>query len=134
MNSISPEAYISVLFAEARSTVTISERAAARFIRTAYAAGVVLSDTGFRGELRSPKVESKKQIQDLIAFCNNRPDLRFTKADHLALPTFTNASDGKPIVSGSLHGYALETLFARQCGWYGTFAAVKELYLNKNEV
>ncbi|OQD65529.1 hypothetical protein PENPOL_c006G10737 [Penicillium polonicum] len=55
VNSISPEAYISVLFDEARSTVTISERAAARFIRTAYTAGVVLSDTGFRGELRSPK-------------------------------------------------------------------------------
>ncbi|CAI7648453.1 unnamed protein product [Penicillium glandicola] len=133
VDSISPEAYISVLFDEARSTVTVSERAAARFIRKARAAGVVLSDTGFRGELHSPKVQSKKRIQDLVAFCNDRPDLRFAEADHLALTTFTNAGDGKPIASGSLHEHALETLFARQCDWYGTFAAVKDVYLNENE-
>jgi acyl transferase domain-containing protein/thioester reductase-like protein/acyl carrier protein len=132
-DSISPEAYFSVLFDEARSTVTVSERAAARFIRKARAAGVVLSDTGFRGELHSPKVQSKKLVQDLVAFCDHRPDLRFAEADRLALTTFTNAGDGKPLASGSLHGHALETLFARQCDWYGTFSAVKEAYLNNSE-
>lgn len=132
VDSISPEAYISLLFDEARSTITISERAAARFIRKARAAGVVLSDTGFRGELHSPKAQSKEQIQELIAFCNDRHDLQFSKMHNLALTTFTNAGDGKPLAFGdsSLHEHALETLFARQCDWYGTFAAVKTAYLN----
>ncbi|KAI1778853.1 putative polyketide synthase [Hypoxylon cercidicola] len=135
VDGISPEAYISLLFDEARATVTVSERAAARLIRKLRAAGIVLSDTGFRGELHSPKAQSKKQIQDLVAFCNDRPDLQFSKVDHLALTTFSNIGDGKPLVSGdgSLHGHALETLFARQCDWYGTFAAVKSAYLNGSE-
>ncbi|KAF3480536.1 polyketide synthase [Arthroderma uncinatum] len=135
VDSISPDAYISLLFDEARATVTVSERAAARFTRKARTAGVVLSDTSFRGELHSPKVQSKKQIQDLVAFCNNRHDLQFAEADHLALTTFTNAGDGKPIASGggSLHAHALETLFVRQCDWYGTFAALKARYLNDGE-
>ncbi|RHZ46593.1 uncharacterized protein CDV56_104489 [Aspergillus thermomutatus] len=135
VDSISPEAYISVLFDEARATVTVSERAAARLVRKARAAGVVLSDTGFRGELHSPKAQSKKRIQDLVAFCNERDDLQFAKAEHLALTTFTNAGDGRPLASGdgSLHAHALETLFARQCDWYGTFAAVKAAYLNGSE-
>lgn len=133
VDGISPEAYISLLFDEARATVTVSERAAARLIRKLRTAGVVLSDTGFRGELHSPN--PKKQIQDLVAFCNDRHDLRFASEDHLALTTFTNAGDGKPLASGdgSLHGHALETLFARQCDWYGTFAAVKTAYLNGSE-
>ena len=135
VDSMSPEAFISVLFDEMRSTVTVSERAAARFIRKARASGIILSDTGFRGELHSPKVQSKKQVRDLIAFCNDRDDLLFPTADRLALTTFTNAGDGKPLVfgDGSLHEHALETLFARQCNWYGTFGAVKAAYLNGNE-
>ncbi|EER25597.1 polyketide synthase, putative [Coccidioides posadasii C735 delta SOWgp] len=136
VDSISPEAYISLLFDEARATVTVTKRAAARFVRKARAAGVVLSDTGFRGELHSPKAQSKEQIQDLVAFCDDRHDLQFAKTDHLALTTFTNAGDGRPLapgVDGSLHGHALETLFARQCDWYGTFAAVKAAYLNDSE-
>lgn len=135
IESISPEAYISVLFDEARATVTVSERAAARLMRKARAAGVVLSDTGFRGELHSPKVQAKEKVQDLIAFCNKRHDLQFAETDHLPLTTFTNAGDGKPLASGdgSLQGHALETLFARQCDWYGTFKAVKAAYLNGSE-
>lgn len=133
VDSISPEGYISVLFDEARSTVTVSERAAARFIRKARAAGIVLSDTGFRGELHSPKDQSKEKIQEIIAFCNNQSDLRFAEASHLALTTFTNAGDGKPVKSGPLHEHALETLFARQCNWYNTFSAIKDAYLNDSE-
>ncbi|KAL4786917.1 hypothetical protein BJX76DRAFT_354730 [Aspergillus varians] len=135
VDSLSPEGYISVLFDEARATVTVSERAAARFIRKARAAGVVLSDTGFRGEIHSPKAQSKQQIEDIISFCNGRKDLQLAEPDHLALPTFTNAGDGKPVASGdgSLHGHALETLFARQANWYGTFGAVKTVYLNGTE-
>ncbi|KAL5356303.1 hypothetical protein BJX96DRAFT_171486 [Aspergillus floccosus] len=135
IENLSGEAYISVLFDEARATVTVSERAAARFIRKARAVGIVLSDTGFRGELHSPKPQSKKKIQDLVAFCNGRQDLCFPQTDHLALTTFTNAGDGKPLApgDGSLHEHALETLFARQCSWYNTFASVKTGYLNGGE-
>ncbi|KAI2613435.1 putative polyketide synthase [Hypoxylon sp. NC1633] len=135
VEGLSPEAYISLLFDEARATVTVSERAAARLIRKLRPAGIILSDTGFRGELHSPHAQSKKQIQDLVAFCNDRPNLRFAKADRLASTTFTNAGDGKPLASGddSLHGHALETLFARQCDWYGTFSAVKGAYLIGSE-
>ncbi|KAL9115226.1 MAG: hypothetical protein Q9227_001020 [Pyrenula ochraceoflavens] len=135
VDSISPEAYISLLFDEARATVTVSERAAAKLIRKLRAAGVVQNDTGFRGELHSPKDQSKKQIQDLIAFCNDKDGLRFPGADRLALTTFTNAGDGKPLASGdcSLHEHALDTLFARQCNWYGTFAAVKAAYINSSD-
>ncbi|KAL4895336.1 hypothetical protein BDV59DRAFT_173720 [Aspergillus ambiguus] len=135
IESMSAEAYFSVLFDEARATVTVSERAAARFIRKARAAGIVLSDTGFRGELHSPKPQSKKKIQELIAFCNGRQGLCFPQTDHLASTTFTNAGDGKPLGpgDGSLHEHALETLFVRQCNWYDTFASVKSGYLSGRE-
>lgn len=135
INSMFSEAYISVLFDEARATVTVSERAAARFTRKARAAAAVLSDTGFRGELHSPKPQSKKRIQSLVDFCNGRHDLRFPRTDHLALTTFTNAGDGKPLAhgDGSLHEHALETLFARQCDWYGTFTSLKTVYLDGTE-
>lgn len=51
------------------------------------------------------------------------------------LTTFTNSGDGKPLASGdgSLHGNALETLFARKCDWYGTFTALKTAYLSGSE-
>ncbi|TQW01695.1 polyketide synthase [Cordyceps javanica] len=135
LDSISPEAYISVLLDEARATVTVSERAAARFVRKARAAGIVLSDTGFRGEIHSPKPQSKEMIQKLIAFCNSSKGLRFADADKLARSTFTNAGDGVPISSShfTLQAHALETLFARQCNWYDTFARIKSTYLHGNE-
>ncbi|KAM5454315.1 Type I Iterative PKS [Microsporum audouinii] len=135
VGDISPDAYISLLFDEARATVTVSERAAARLVRKARAAGIVLSDTGFQGELHSPNGNYKKEIQHLIVFCNKRQDFQFAKVNRLALMTFTNAGNGKPLEPGdnTLHSHALETLFARQCDWYGTFSAIKSAYLDSSE-
>lgn len=135
VDGLSPDAYVSLLFDEARATVTVSERAASKLVRKARAAGIVLSDTGFRGELHSPKATAKAQIKELVAFCDGKKDLQFGEVDRLALTTFTNAGDGKPLEAGegSLHSHALETLFARQCDWYGTFGAVKTAYLAESE-
>ncbi|PGH13811.1 hypothetical protein AJ79_03379 [Helicocarpus griseus UAMH5409] len=62
------------------------------------------------------------------------PNLQFPDAAHLALPTYTNAGNGKPIPpdAGPMHAIAMRAVFTQQCNWYSTFAAVKESQLDRS--
>lgn len=133
VDGLYPEAYISVLYDEARATVTTSERAAAKLLRRLRAAGITTAEVGFRGDIHSPRPESRDNVEALIAFCNEDPGLQFPDASSLALPSYTNAGDGKPITPGAgpMHEIALRTVFSKQCDWYGTSAAVKAAHLDR---
>lgn len=136
VDGLYPEAYISVLYDEARATITTSERAAAKLLRQLRAAGITTAEVGVRGDIHSPRPESRDHVEALIAFCNGDPDLQFPDASSLALPSYTNAGDGEPIAAGAglMHEIALRTVFSRQCDWYGTSAAVvKAAHLDQNK-
>ncbi|KAF4454629.1 Conidial yellow pigment biosynthesis polyketide synthase [Fusarium austroafricanum] len=134
VDSLYPEAYISVLYDEARATVTTSERGAAKLLRQLRAAGITTAEVGFKGDIHSPRPESRENVEALIAFCNKNDHLRLPDSSSLAMPTYTNAGDGKPITSGagSMHEIALRTVFSKQCDWYGSSAAVKTTHLDGN--
>ncbi|KAK2728137.1 beta-ketoacyl synthase domain-containing protein [Colletotrichum kahawae] len=120
----------------ARATITTSERAAAKLLRQLRAAGITTAEVGVRGDIHSPRPESRDHVEALIAFCNEDPDLQFPDASSLALPSYTNAGDGEPIAAGAglMHEIALRTFFSRQCDWYGTSAAVvKAAHLDQNK-
>ncbi|KUI71338.1 Conidial yellow pigment biosynthesis polyketide synthase [Cytospora mali] len=130
-----PEAYISVLYDEARATVTTSERAASRLLRKLRKGGITTAEVGFHGDIHSPKPETKTKVSEVIAFCNTTPDLQLPDSANLAMPTFTNAGDGKSIGpgAGAMHEITLRTVFVQQCDWYGTFSAVKSARLDSDE-
>ncbi|WYZ36247.1 hypothetical protein EsH8_XI_000130 [Colletotrichum jinshuiense] len=136
VDGLYPEAYISVLYDEARATITTSERAAAKLLRQLRAAGITTAEVGVRGDIHSPRPESRDHVEALIAFCNEDPYLQFPDASSLTLPSYTNAGDGEPIAAeaGLMHEIALRTVFSKQCDWYGTSAAVvKAAHLHQNK-
>lgn len=132
ISSLWPEAYVSVLYDEARATVTTSERAAPRLLRQMRAAGLTTAEVGFRGDIHSPKPDTKAKAEALLSFCSATPGLQLPDAAHLALPTYTNVGDGKPVDPGAgpMQEIALRTVFMQQCNWYGTFASVKAARLD----
>ncbi|KAJ6443691.1 Conidial yellow pigment biosynthesis polyketide synthase [Purpureocillium lavendulum] len=134
INGMFPEAYVSVLYDEARATVSTSERAASRLVRQLRAAGITVAEVGFRGDIHSLKPETTVMTDALFAFCNATPDLRLPGATRLVLPSYTNEGDGKPLAAdaGPLHEIVLRAVFAQRCDWYGTFTAVKASCLDAN--
>ncbi|KAF2139474.1 uncharacterized protein K452DRAFT_275807 [Aplosporella prunicola CBS 121167] len=132
VKGLAPEAYMSVLYDEARATITTSERAAARLLRQLRAAGITTAEVGFRGDIHNPASQTKAEVDALIAFCNDNPDLQFPDAASLALPTYTNVGHGQPVAStaGSMHEIAYRTVFEHRCDWFNTFASVKAARLD----
>ncbi|KAG8157504.1 hypothetical protein KVR01_012546 [Diaporthe batatas] len=132
VDSLSPEAYISVLYDEARATVTTSQRAASRLLRNLRKAGITTAEVGFHGDIHSPKPQTRSQVEQIVAFCNNTPGLQLPDSADLAIPSFTNAGDGKRIglKDGPMHEIVMRTVFLQQCDWYGTFLAVKTALLD----
>jgi acyl transferase domain-containing protein/thioester reductase-like protein/acyl carrier protein/SAM-dependent methyltransferase len=132
VDDLFPEAYISVFYDDARGTVTTTERAAPRLVRRLRAAGVTTAEVGLRGNIHSPKPDTKEKTEAFLRFLSSTPGLQLPDASHLALPTYTNAGDGKPVGAdaGPMHEVALSTVFMQQCNWYGTFASVKTALLD----
>ncbi|CAM1507798.1 Fc.00g046460.m01.CDS01 [Cosmosporella sp. VM-42] len=135
VDGLFPEAYVSVLYDEARETVTTSQRAAPRLLRQLHKAGITTAEVGFHGEIHSPKPEARAITDSVIAFCNDVPGLQFPDAARLVLPSYTNAGDGTPITpgAGSMHEIAVRAVFTEQCRWYSAFSGVKTSRLDDNE-
>ncbi|KAJ0115250.1 Conidial yellow pigment biosynthesis polyketide synthase [Diaporthe amygdali] len=132
VDGLFPEAYISVLYDEARATVTTSQRAASRLLRNLRKVGITTAEVGFHGDIHSPKPETKTQMDRIVAFCNKTPGLQLPDSADLAMPTFTNAGDGEPIGpgNGAMHEITMRAVFVQQCDWYGTFLAVEAARLD----
>jgi len=131
VDDLFPQAYISVLYDEARATVSTSERTAPQLIEQLRAAKVTAAEVGLKGHFHSPNAETSRNTEALIELCDSNPELRFPSALDLALPTYTNTGYGVPIAcdAGSMHEIALRAIIVQQCNWYGTFAAIQAAQL-----
>ncbi|KAI1098222.1 hypothetical protein F4804DRAFT_350683 [Jackrogersella minutella] len=127
VDSLFPDAYVSVLYDEARATVTTSERTAPLLLQRLRAAGITAAEVGLKGHFHNPNEETSHSTEALIELCDSLPGLQFPNTAHLALPSYTNTASGEPIDSraGSMHNIALRAILIQQCNWYGTFSAVQ---------
>ncbi|GAM82792.1 Beta-ketoacyl synthase [Dothideomycetidae sp. 11243] len=122
VSSMSPAAYVSVLFDESRATITTSERLAPKLIRQLRAAGVTAIPLAFKGQLHLPGDERRRYTEAVIDICHSMPELQFPDAAQLALPTYLDHPEGKP-VSGEevdLTGMVLRSILADQLNWTST--------------
>lgn len=127
VSSLSPDAYVSVLFDEARATVSTSERVAPTLVRRLRAAGVTAVPLPFKGHMHTPGVERKRQTEALIELCRVGPNsagLQFPAAAQLALPTFSNSADGSHVSPDEtdLTGMLLRAILTQQFNWAGTMS------------
>ncbi|KAI8949449.1 putative polyketide synthase [Xylaria longipes] len=131
--STSPDAYVSVLFDESRATVTTSERLAPKLIRQLRAAGVTTIPLAFKGQLHTPGAERERHTNALIEICHAMPELQFPDAAGLALPTYLDHPEGKPVSAEEvdLIGMVLRSILANQLSWSST---VSRLVANGEDV
>ncbi|KAI0424072.1 putative polyketide synthase [Xylaria sp. FL1042] len=124
--SMSPDAYVSVLFDESRATVTTSERLAPKLIRQLRAAGVTTIPLAFKGQLHTPGAERERHTNALIEICHAMPELQFPDATGLALPTYLDHPEGKPVSAEEvdLIGMVLRSILATQLSWSSTVSRI----------
>ena len=122
VSSLSPDAYVSVLFDESRATVTTSERLAPKLVRQLRAAGVTAIPLAFKGKLHTPGAERERHTNALIEICHAMPELQFPDAARLALPTYIDHPEGKPVSAEEvdLIGMVLRSILANQLNWSST--------------
>ncbi|MCJ1379061.1 hypothetical protein MMC17_002161 [Xylographa soralifera] len=133
VSSLSPDAYVSVLFDESRATVTTSERLAPKLVRQLRAAGVTAIPLAFKGQLHTPGAERERHTNALIEICHAMPELQFPDAAGLALPTYIDHPEGKPVSAEEvdLIGMVLRSILANQLNWSST---VSKLAANSEDV
>lgn len=126
VSSLFPEAYVSVLFDKARTTVTTSERTAPSLVRQLRAAGLTVAEIGISGHIHAPGPEREYHTKAIVKICRESPDLQFADASMLALTTYDNRGDGIPISPdrGDMTEMVLSSILMRQCDWYGTFSKI----------
>ncbi|KAJ5309200.1 hypothetical protein N7508_004579 [Penicillium antarcticum] len=128
IDNLSTDAYIAVRYDEARATVTASDTIAPLLLKRLRAAGITAAEVGIKGQIHSPNADRKAQTNTLVDLCNALPGLQYADAGNLALPTFDNQGEGKPLLPGrgSLSEMVLRSILTQQCQWYDTFSAVME--------
>ena len=132
VSKLAPDAYISVLFDESRATVTVSERLAPKLVRQLRAAGVTAIPLAFKGQLHTPTAERSRHTEALIEVCHSMPELQFPDAAQLALPTYLDHPEGKPVSGEEVDvvGMVLRSILANQLNWTST---VSKLAANKED-
>ncbi|KAJ5452007.1 hypothetical protein N7445_000190 [Penicillium cf. griseofulvum] len=103
VSSLTPDAYISVLFDEARATVTTSERLAPTLVRKLRAAGVKAVPLAFKGYLHAPGAERKRDADALIELCHS-------------------TSHGSQLQFPDLTAMLLRAILTQQFNWAGTMS------------
>ncbi|KAI0173495.1 putative polyketide synthase [Hypoxylon sp. FL1284] len=127
------DSYVSVLLDESRATVTTSKRLAPKLIRQLRAAGVTTIPLAFKGQLHTPGAERERHTNALIDICHAMPELQFPDAAGLALPTYLDHPEGKPVAAEEvdLIGIVLRSILASQLSWSST---VSKLVANGEDV
>ncbi|XXH00815.1 hypothetical protein Hte_007166 [Hypoxylon texense] len=128
-----PDAYVSVLLDESRATVTTSKRLASKLVRQLRAAGVTTIPLAFKGQLHTPGAERERHTDALIEICHAMPELQFPDAAGLALPTYLDHPEGKPVSAEEvdLISTVLRSILANQLSWSST---VSKLVANGEDV
>ncbi|KAH6641050.1 hypothetical protein F5144DRAFT_120541 [Chaetomium tenue] len=128
VKDLSPNAYFAVLYDEARATVTTSRRTAPLLVNQLRAADVTVAEIGIKGRIHSPDSERKTNTDLLVDLCRSFEDLQYADADSLALPTYNNEAEGKPVSPdrGNMTEMVVRAILVNQCNWYGTFKSATE--------
>ncbi|KND87339.1 Conidial yellow pigment biosynthesis polyketide synthase [Tolypocladium ophioglossoides CBS 100239] len=128
VESLSPNAYVAVLYDEARATVVTSQRTAPLLLNRLQAAGVTAAEIGIKGHIHSPDPDRKHNADLLVDMCRTFVDLQYVDAASLALPTYINQAEGKPLSrdGSNLTEMVLHAILVEQCNWHGTFLAVTQ--------
>lgn len=95
----SPNAYIAVLYDEARATVTISESTAPLLVKQLRATGAIVAEIGIKGYIHSPDADRKIHTDVLVQFCSSIPNLQYAATANLALSTYDNRGKGDLVSS-----------------------------------
>ncbi|KAK3297385.1 uncharacterized protein B0H64DRAFT_457516 [Chaetomium fimeti] len=128
VKDLSPNAYLAVLYDEARATVTASQRTAPQLVNQLRAANVTVAEIGIKGRIHSPDLERKNNTDLLVDLCRSFVDLQYADAGSLALPTYNNEAEGRPVSRdrGNMTEMVLRAILVNQCNWYGTFLGATE--------
>ncbi|KAI3390921.1 hypothetical protein diail_8348, partial [Diaporthe ilicicola] len=128
VESLYPNAYVAVLYDEARATVTTSQRTAPILLKELRAAGVTAAEIGVKGHIHSPDPERAAYVDRLVELCGSSVDLQYADAACLALPTYNNQAEGRPLPqdAGDMTELVLRAILVQQCKWYGTFSGATE--------
>lgn len=127
IDDLSPDAYVSVLYDEAQATVTTSECTAPVLAKRLRAAGAIAVEIGIKGHIHSPEPDRIIHTDALVRLCDSMPDLQYADTATLALPTYNNRAEGRPVSPGqqaSMTEMVLRAIPVQQCNWYGTSKAV----------
>lgn len=113
-----PETYISVKYDESRATVTTTVAKSGEVRDLLKQKGLLATQIGLRGRFHW---EGHRQaLEELIAFCDESPELQLPDAKQLLLPVYSTAT-GEQVKEGKLHHLALRDILVETCDWYGTF-------------
>ncbi|KAG2420106.1 hypothetical protein HFD88_004905 [Aspergillus terreus] len=128
IDDLAANAYIAVRYDQTRATVTASETIAPLLLKRFRAAGITVAEVGIKGQIHSPNPDRRAHTNALVDLCNSLPGLQYADAERLALQTYDNQGDGKPLLPdrGSLTEMVLRSILVQQCHWYDTFSAVTE--------
>lgn len=123
VKDLAANTYFAVLYDEARATVTTSRRTAPILVNQLRAAGVTVAEIGIKGRIHSPDSERKSDTDLLVDLCRSFSELQYADAASLALPTYNNQAEGKPVSRdrGNMTEMVLRAILVNQCNWYGTF-------------
>ncbi|KAH8693297.1 hypothetical protein BGW36DRAFT_431029 [Talaromyces proteolyticus] len=126
VESLSPNAYLAVLYDEARATVTTSQHTAPLLLNRLRASGITAAEIGIKGHIHSPEPDRKHHADLLIDMCKTFVDLQYVDAASFALPTYNNQAESRPLSrdAGNVTEMVLRAILVEQCNWYGTFLAV----------
>ncbi|KAF2019467.1 putative polyketide synthase [Aaosphaeria arxii CBS 175.79] len=133
VSTMSPDAYISVLFDDSRATITTQERIARKLVRQLRAVGVTAIPLAFKGKLHTPGEERARHTEALIEICRSMPELQFPDAANLALPTYLDHPEGKSVSceETNLVDKVLRSILTSQLNWSST---VSKLAANSDNV
>nr|CAG8993142.1 Non reducing polyketide synthase [Penicillium sclerotiorum] len=124
IHGLSPEAYVAVVYDEARATVTTSEHLAPNLAKQLRSVGAIATEIPIKGHIHSPDADRKIHTDTLVELCTSTPGLQYADTANLALPTYNNRAEGSPISSGNMTEMVLRAILVQQCNWFGTFSSV----------
>lgn len=126
-DELSPDAYVAIIYDEARATVKSTAQMAPLLQKRLRAAGIVAIEMDIGGHVHSPDPNIQKTTESLVELANSMPGLQYADLDKLALPTYDNHGEGRRVLADypcGLTELVIRGMFVQQCQWYGTFTSV----------
>ncbi|KAL5355001.1 hypothetical protein BJX96DRAFT_170252 [Aspergillus floccosus] len=125
LESMSPDAYLAVVFDATRATVITTENTAPLLSKRLRAeAGAIVHELGMRAHIHSPDPAWKIYADMLVEMCDSMEGLQYAAADKMALPTYNNRAEGKTVQASNVTEMLVQGILVHQCDWFGTFSSV----------